>query len=129
MDFLDAYDVLGVAPHAPQDDLKAAYRALVRRHHPDLGPARPADADRRVREINVAYGLVHTPEVRRRYDHLRRAHAARRTAQRIRGTDETELAAQWEELSRAAGRRAGEWMHRRRGLSYLAGRALGRWLN
>lgn len=130
-DFVDAYHVLGVAPGATQAQLKAAHRALVRRHHPDLAaPAQRPAATARLRDVNVAYGLVRNPEARASYDHLRRVHGARRAADRVRGTvDEAALAARWEALSLAAGRWAGAWMHRRRGLSYRSGRLLGRWLS
>lgn len=130
-DFLDAYHVLGVPSDATQEALKAAHRRLVRRHHPDLLPEERRDAaDRRVREINVAYGLVRDPEARYRYDRVRRLQMAHRAADRVRErVDEGALAAQWETLSRAAGVWAGRWMQRRVALSYRAGRTLGRWLN
>lgn len=66
---IDAYAVLGVSPEATQHELKAAHRALVRRHHPDVAPAEQrAEATRRVQEINVAYGLVRDPQRRAAYD-------------------------------------------------------------
>ena len=66
---VDAYGVLGVRPDATQADIKAAHRALVRRHHPDLATAEQRDAaTRRVQEINVAYGLVRDAERRASYD-------------------------------------------------------------
>ena len=34
---MDAWTTLGVARNAPDDALKAAWRAAARRHHPDLG--------------------------------------------------------------------------------------------
>jgi hypothetical protein len=43
-------DVLGVAAHAPTDDVEAAYRALVMKHHPDRG----GDANVMM-ELNDAY--------------------------------------------------------------------------
>lgn len=127
-EFLDAYRVLGVRPGVTQDELKAAHRALVRRHHPDLAPAaQRAAADRRLRDINVAYGLVRDPTARAEYDRLRRAHAARRTAGLLREQiDDAAFAAQWDTLVRAAGHWAGRWLHGHRGLGYRVGRALGR---
>lgn len=66
---IDAYAVLGVAHDATAAEIKAAHRALVRRHHPDLAsPADRAEATRRVQEINVAYGLVRDAERRAQYD-------------------------------------------------------------
>lgn len=129
--FVDAYAVLGVAPDATQEQLKAAHRELVRRHHPDRAPPAERDAaTERMREVNVAYGLVRDPDSRARYDRLRQLHAARRRADRLRdGADDAALAEQWERLARAAGRWAGVWMGRNQGLSYRAGRAVGRWLS
>lgn len=61
--------MLGVDPGATQAELKAAHRALVRRHHPDVAPAEHrAAATRRVQEINIAYGLVRDPQRRAAYD-------------------------------------------------------------
>ncbi|MEX0658670.1 MAG: J domain-containing protein [Egibacteraceae bacterium] len=131
--FLDAYGVLQVSPDATQAELKAAHRALVRHHHPDRAtPAQRPAADRLLRDINVAYGLVRDPDARARYDQVRRVHTARRAAERARGAvelDDAALAARWQALSQAAGRWAGTWRSRRGGVSYRSGRALGRWLS
>ena len=67
---VNAYAVLGVSPEATQAELKAAHRALVRRHHPYLAPDERAEATRRVQEINVAYGLVRDPAHRAEYDRM-----------------------------------------------------------
>jgi curved DNA-binding protein CbpA len=96
---IDAYAVLGVTPDATQDQLKAAHRALVRRHHPDLAPPHERDAaTRRVQDINVAYGLVRDAGKRAEYDRLRRS-----------GT-----AAALDAALLAAGRWAGRWWRRNR---------------
>jgi DnaJ-class molecular chaperone len=116
-DFIDAYKVLGVAPSAEQDEIKAAYRRLAARHHPDVAGS---EATAHMQTINIAYGLIAQPDVRQRYDRLRRAHMAREA---ISGADET-----WEQLLRAAGRWVGRQTRQRRGLSYRAGYALARWI-
>ncbi|MCK4712032.1 MAG: TerB family tellurite resistance protein, partial [Marinosulfonomonas sp.] len=57
----DPYDVLGVEPDAPFDEIRAAYRALVRETHPDRMVARgvPQEAiklaERRLMMINNAW--------------------------------------------------------------------------
>jgi DnaJ-class molecular chaperone len=114
-DFIDAYEVLGVAPSAGQDEIKAAYRRLAARHHPDVAGN---EATARMQTINIAYGLIAQPDVRQRYDRIRRAHQAR-TA--FAGADET-----WAQLLHAAGRWVGRQTRQRRGLWYRAGYAMGR---
>ena len=60
----DAYAILQVSPTAEMDVLRAAYRALARRYHPD-GTCPDVH---RMAEINRAYERVKTPELRTAYD-------------------------------------------------------------
>ena len=46
--------------------IRAAYRALMRRYHPDTD--RSAEATERARVINAAYAVLSDPDQRRRYD-------------------------------------------------------------
>lgn len=62
----DHYEVLGVAPTSEDVVIRAAYRALMRRYHPDKGPA--ADMSGRALEINAAYAVLGDPDKRARYD-------------------------------------------------------------
>jgi hypothetical protein len=62
----DYYEILGVTDRASQEDIRAAYRRLVIRYHPDRNPD-PSAAER-IREINVAYDVLSDPEKRRKYD-------------------------------------------------------------
>ena len=66
---MNYYQVLGVSREASDEDIKKAYRRLVFAHHPDRNPNK-ADAEERIREINVAYEIVGDPEKRRSYDRL-----------------------------------------------------------
>lgn len=53
--------MLGVEPGATPDEIKAAWRALARRHHPDLtgdDPAASRRATTRMAEINAAYASL-----------------------------------------------------------------------
>ncbi len=47
------WEVLGCAAHAPTNEIRAAYRALASKHHPDKG----GDAAR-MAEINAAFGTA-----------------------------------------------------------------------
>ena len=66
---MNYYQVLGVSREASDEDIKKAYRKLAFAHHPDRNPNK-ADAEERIREINVAYEIVGDPEKRRSYDRL-----------------------------------------------------------
>jgi hypothetical protein len=52
----EALRVLGVEPGASSTDVRAAFRRLVREHHPDHAPA--DDATQRTAELTEAYALV-----------------------------------------------------------------------
>jgi molecular chaperone DnaJ len=62
----DLYDVLGVSRESTQDQIKSAFRKLAREFHPDLN--QDPEAERRFKEINLAYETLSDPEKRRRYD-------------------------------------------------------------
>jgi len=63
----DLYEVLGVSRDATQDDIKKAYRRLARAHHPDLNQDDP-EAERRFKEVSLAYETLSDPAKRRQYD-------------------------------------------------------------
>ncbi len=67
----DPYAVLGVRPDASTAEIKAAYRALVKRHHPDAG----GDAARII-ALNAAWEVLGDGDRRRRHDGRRAAAAA-----------------------------------------------------
>ncbi len=69
----DPYKVLQVDPDAKDDVVKAAYRRLARRNHPDLAVGPEAAA--RMTSINAAWNLVGTPAARAAYDRARSAAA------------------------------------------------------
>ena len=62
----DPYGVLGVAPGASDAEIKAAYRALVKRHHPDAGGEEAA-----MLALNAAWEVLGDRERRRHYDRSR----------------------------------------------------------
>ncbi len=66
-DFKDYYQTLGVSRDASQQDIKAAFRKLAAKHHPDRNPD-DAGAEDRFKEINEAYTALSDPEKRKIYD-------------------------------------------------------------
>lgn len=63
----DPYEVLGVARDADEKAIRAAYRALAKKHHPDLNPGKPEHAER-FRQIAAAHELLSDKEKRARFD-------------------------------------------------------------
>ena len=47
MDFKDYYKILGVEPTADDKAIKAAYRKLARKYHPDVSKEKDAEANSR----------------------------------------------------------------------------------
>lgn len=67
---LDPYAVLQVLPSAEDEVVRAAFRALAFKFHPDRDVSEYAAL--RMREINLAYALVKTPGARAAFDRRRR---------------------------------------------------------
>ncbi|MFC6489863.1 DnaJ C-terminal domain-containing protein [Nitratireductor sp. GCM10026969] len=63
----DPYDVLGVQKGASAKDIKAAYRRLAKKYHPDQRPDDPR-AKERFAEIGQAYEILGDEEKRRAFD-------------------------------------------------------------
>ena len=63
----DPYVTLGVAKTATADEIKKAYRQLVKVSHPDLNPD-DAGAEARFKSISAAYDLLKDPATRARFD-------------------------------------------------------------
>ncbi|MDR2523306.1 MAG: molecular chaperone DnaJ [Synergistaceae bacterium] len=63
----DLYQILGAARGASQDEIKKAYRRLVRQYHPDTNKDNP-EAEEKFKKINAAYSVLSDPEKRARYD-------------------------------------------------------------
>lgn len=57
---MDPYKILGVSPRASQDEIKKAYRQLVKKYHPDkfAGTDLEEVAKEKLQEINEAYDAL-----------------------------------------------------------------------
>jgi hypothetical protein len=74
-DDFDPYAVLGVPRTATEAEIRAAYRELVAKYHPDRHQGNPLEglAAAKLAEINRAYEILSDPERRAEYDSGRAA--------------------------------------------------------
>ena len=63
------YDILGVAPNASEKQIKAQYRKLARKYHPDVNPG-DKQAEAKFKEISEAYRVLSDEKLRKQYDAL-----------------------------------------------------------
>ncbi|KRF28991.1 J domain-containing protein [Phycicoccus sp. Soil802] len=77
----DPYAVLGLTPHATQEQIRRAYRALLRQNHPDTHPwGEPADkaaSNTTLQQVIAAYAIIGDPAHRAAYDHDTSPHQIR----------------------------------------------------
>ncbi len=69
MEFKDYYKTLGVTKSSSEKEIKAAYRKLARKHHPDVNQGDKA-AESKFKEINEAYEVLGDSAKRKKYDEL-----------------------------------------------------------
>jgi molecular chaperone DnaJ len=63
----DYYEILGIGRDASQEEIKRAYRKLVRQYHPDANPGNK-EAEERFKLINEAYEVLSDPQKKAQYD-------------------------------------------------------------
>ncbi len=64
------YEALGLAPNAEPQVIAAAYRALMKKWHPDSFMGGSEEAERRSKELNAAYAVLKDPARRAEYDSM-----------------------------------------------------------
>ena len=69
MEFKDYYKILGVEPGAGEAEIKASYRRLARKFHPDV--SKEAGAEEQFKAVNEAYEVLRDTKKRAAYDQLR----------------------------------------------------------
>ena len=68
---LDFYAILGVHPNAEDIVIRAAFKALAQRYHPDRFTGAKDEAHRRMADLTNAYETLADPARRRKYDRRR----------------------------------------------------------
>lgn len=62
----DPYGILGVSRQASEEEIRSAYRRLVKELHPDVNPAK--SAHERFRKVTAAHEIIGDPDKRRQFD-------------------------------------------------------------
>ena len=65
------YATLGVLPTAEDIVIRAAYKALAQRYHPDRCQGSVEEANRIMKDINEAYNILSNPATKAEYDKQR----------------------------------------------------------
>jgi molecular chaperone DnaJ len=63
----DYYDLLGVSRKAVQKEIRAAYRKLARKYHPDLNPG-DKSSEEKFKQVQEAYDVLSDAKKRQMYD-------------------------------------------------------------
>src|SRR3546814_4953543 len=71
--FTTHYENLKVARDAPPEVIRAAYKTLSQKYHPDRNPGDPRSA-RILTLLNAAYAVLSDPDKRQAHDQIGRAH-------------------------------------------------------
>ena len=70
MSFIDYYKILGIPPEASDEEIKEAYRRLVKLYHPDVN--KEPEIVKRFLEVQKAYKSLIDPIKRKEYDDTNR---------------------------------------------------------
>ena len=75
----DYYDVLGVQKNSSPEQIKAAYRKLAVKYHPDKNPGDKA-SEEKFKEASEAYHILSDKERKQNYDNLSLIHISEPTS-------------------------------------------------
>ena len=65
---MNHYETLGVPKTASQSEIKEAYKALVKKYHPDIYSGDKTFAEKKIKEINNAYDVLSNYAEKQKYD-------------------------------------------------------------
>ena len=65
---MNHYEKLGVSKNASQKEIKDAYKKLVKKYHPDIYPGDKSFAEKKIKEINLAYDILSDKDSKKAYD-------------------------------------------------------------
>lgn len=65
---MNYYDVLGVSTDASFDEIKVAYRNMIKAFHPDFYKGNKEFAQKKTIEVNEAYEVLKDVQKRQEYD-------------------------------------------------------------
>src|SRR5579871_1384749 len=65
----DYYDLLGVSRKATAKDIRASFRKLARKYHPDLNPG-DKSAEEKFKQLQEAYDVLSDAKKRQMYDQV-----------------------------------------------------------
>lgn len=105
------YDTLEVSPQASPEVVRAAYRSLMQRHHPDRQGGDAATATAQAAAITQAYNVISDPGQRAAYDQRLAAASAQIAPASLHGAADMRASARTRATSHAAGagRGIGTW--------------------
>ena len=87
---MDYYEILGVSRSSEKEVIDAAYRALMKKYHPDRWKGDAAVGQEKARQLNAAYETLGDAQKRAAYDHQsskRSEEAPKESPQRPNGSD------------------------------------------